>query len=105
MLSLDKSDFYNVLKICKFLRTNKMNNYQWSAELQDSDRGCSLRHRRFIISAVISGFTSALFAITFVTVWWYEYPSVGGVNYTMADWERVFVESGPLECGWEKEAE
>ena len=59
---------------------------------------------------MLLGFTCTLLAIAFVTVWnMYgggdKYLSAGGVNFSMADWERVFVESGILECGWEKEAE
>ena len=85
--------------------------YRWSAELQDGSQGCCLRHRRFIICAVTSGVTSALLAIVFFAVLIMyedqkdEYLSIGGENFTTADWERSFVESGPLKCGWEKEAE
>ena len=87
-----------------------MRSYQWSAELQDGGKSCCSRHRRLIICAVISGFTSALLAIAFVTVWCMyddsdKYLSAGEVTFTVADWERVFVESGPLKRGWEKETE
>ena len=87
-----------------------MTSYQWSAELQDGDRRCYSKHRRFLICALILGFTSILLAVTFVSEWSMygdedNYLSARGVNFTMADWERVFVESGPLERGWEKEAE
>ena len=87
-----------------------MKSYQWSAELQENGKGCCSRHRRLIICAVIFGLTSALLAITFVTVWSMygdgdNYVSAGGENFTITDWERVFVESGPLKRGWEKEAE
>ena len=34
-----------------------------------------------------------------------KYLSAGRENFTTEDWERTFVESGPLVHGWEKEAE
>ena len=84
--------------------------YRWSAELQNLGQGYCLRHRRFIICAATVGVTSVLLATAFIAVWIvYEdgdkYLSVRGENFTTEDWERSFVESGPLMHGWEKEAE
>ena len=84
--------------------------YRWSAELQNLGQGYCLRHRRFIICSATSGVTFVLLAIAFVAVWFvYEdgskYLSAGRENFTTEDWERTFVESGPLVHGWEKEAE
>ena len=47
-----------------------MGNYRWSAELQDSEqKSCSLKYRRFVTCAVISGAISAALAVTFIAIW------------------------------------
>lgn len=89
-----------------------MANYRWSAELQKSDRqSCCSKYRRLITCVLISGIVSAALAVTFVVVWClYDgdgdaFVAIKGDNYTTADWERIIMESGPLNRGWEKEAE